>query len=212
MASDPQPLSLPDLFDVGPMPAVISRIRDNTVLAINTRTAELFDVLQRDVTGVRVSDYYANPVERAKLAERVQRDGRVDNMRIELRRPGGGTFWALASARLISVAGELCVFTVFSDISEQVEAETRLRASERRLAESEARARLIIDTAHDAFVGIDSTGTIITWNAQAERTFGWSRDEAVGRSLAETHHPARVPRRATSTAWSDFTRRARRRS
>ena len=38
-----------------------------------------------------------------------------------------------------------------------------------RLAESEARARLIVDTAHDAFIGIDSAGGIAAWNAQAER-------------------------------------------
>ena len=58
-----------------------------------------------------------------------------------------------------------------------------------RLAESEARARLIVDTAHDAFIGIDSSGTIVTWNAQAERTFGWPREQALGRNLAETIIP-----------------------
>ena len=58
-----------------------------------------------------------------------------------------------------------------------------------RLAESDARARLIVDTAHDAFVGVDSTGRIITWNAQAERTFGWRREEAVGRDMASTIIP-----------------------
>ena len=69
-------------------------------------------------------------------------------------------------------------------------ADEERRTALARLAESEARARLIIDTAHDAFVGIDSTGTIITWNSQAERTFGWTREEAVGRSLAQTLIPA----------------------
>jgi two-component system sensor histidine kinase/response regulator len=189
MVRDPHAAPLPDLFDSGPMPAVISRISDNTVVAINVRTAELFEVTQKDLAGARVSDYYANPIERAKLAERIQRDGRVDNMRIELRRPGGGTFWALASSRLISVGGELCIFTVFSDISEQVEAEERLRASERRLAESEARARIVINTAPDAFIGMDSEGMILQWNAEAERTFGWTHDEVMGRSVAETIIP-----------------------
>jgi PAS domain S-box-containing protein len=189
MPRDQHAAPLPDLFDVGPMPAVISRISDNTVVAINTRTAELFELSPEGVVGARVSDYYANPIERAKLAERIQRDGRVDNMRIELRRPGGGTFWALASSRLISVGGELCIFTVFSDISEQVAAEERLRASERRLAESEALARIVINTAPDAFIGMDSEGLILQWNAEAERTFGWSRDEVLGRSVAETIIP-----------------------
>src|SRR5262245_8498746 len=50
--------------------------------------------------------------------------------------------------------------------------------------------RLIIDAAYDAFVLMDSAGRIIEWNPQAEVTFGWSRQEAVGRELATTIIPA----------------------
>jgi PAS domain S-box-containing protein len=64
-------------------------------------------------------------------------------------------------------------------------AEEERRAALARFAESEARARLIVDTAHDVFIGIDSTGRIVTWNAQAERTFGWARAEVLGRKLEE---------------------------
>jgi PAS domain S-box-containing protein len=68
-------------------------------------------------------------------------------------------------------------------------AEEERRSALARVAESEARARLIVDTAHDAFIGIDSAGRIVTWNAQAEATFGWTRAEAMGRNLAETIIP-----------------------
>lgn len=54
------------------------------------------------------------------------------------------------------------------------------------VAESDTRAHLILDTAHDAFVGMDADGRIVQWNAQAEKTFGWTRAEAIGRNLAET--------------------------
>jgi PAS domain S-box-containing protein len=56
---------------------------------------------------------------------------------------------------------------------------------------SEERYRLIIETAHDAFVAIDEHGRITDWNAQAEKSFGWMREEAVGRRLAETIIPRR---------------------
>jgi PAS domain S-box-containing protein len=46
-------------------------------------------------------------------------------------------------------------------------------------------ARLLIDTANDAVVSIDDTSVILDWNRTAERMFGWSRDEAVGRILTE---------------------------
>src|SRR5262245_3626242 len=57
------------------------------------------------------------------------------------------------------------------------------REAVEKLAESEARARLVVDTAHDAFIGMNSEGNIVMWNAQAVATFGWTREEAVGQSL-----------------------------
>jgi PAS domain S-box-containing protein len=54
----------------------------------------------------------------------------------------------------------------------------------------EERTRLIVDAALDAVVTIDDAGRIIDWNAQAERIFGWPRDEAIGRQVADTIIPA----------------------
>jgi len=54
-----------------------------------------------------------------------------------------------------------------------------------KLAQSEARARLLVDTAHDAFIGMHSDGAVVMWNAQAVSTFGWTREEAIGRKLSE---------------------------
>jgi PAS domain S-box-containing protein len=54
-----------------------------------------------------------------------------------------------------------------------------------------ARTRLIVDTAHDAFISFDPDGRITDWNPEAEATFGWSRREVLGRDLASTIIPAR---------------------
>jgi PAS domain S-box-containing protein len=63
------------------------------------------------------------------------------------------------------------------------------RQAVQNLAESEARSRLVLDSAHDAFIGMDSDGRIVSWNPQAASTFGWSRDEVIGRQLSETIIP-----------------------
>ena len=60
---------------------------------------------------------------------------------------------------------------------------------EHALRQNEMRTRSIIDTANDAFIAIDAGGVIKDWNPQAEATFGWSRKEALGRTLAETVIP-----------------------
>jgi PAS domain S-box-containing protein len=62
---------------------------------------------------------------------------------------------------------------------------------EQALAQSEERVRSIIDTAGDALIGMDAGGLITDWNPQAEATFGWSRDEAIGRLVATTIIPER---------------------
>ena len=49
----------------------------------------------------------------------------------------------------------------------------------------------ILQTAHEAFVSMDAGGFITDWNLQAETTFGWSREEAVGRVLSDTIIPHR---------------------
>jgi two-component system sensor histidine kinase/response regulator len=53
------------------------------------------------------------------------------------------------------------------------------------LESSEQRYRLIVETAFDAFVGINSQGAIVDWNAQAEAMFGWKRSEITGKLLSE---------------------------
>ena len=62
---------------------------------------------------------------------------------------------------------------------------TESRLAQETLRESEQLARGIVDTALDAFVQMDESGTISDWNSQAEKIFGWSRGEALGRSLGE---------------------------
>ena len=52
------------------------------------------------------------------------------------------------------------------------------------LRQSEERARSVIATAGDAYIQYDCDGVVAEWNHQAEKTFGWSREEAIGQQLA----------------------------
>ncbi len=57
--------------------------------------------------------------------------------------------------------------------------------------EASRRYREIVENAFDAFIGIDSNGVIMDWNAQAEATFGWSRSEAIGQTVSHLIIPER---------------------
>jgi len=59
------------------------------------------------------------------------------------------------------------------------------------LRQQKVRVRKVIDSAHEAYVCIDSRSIINDWNPMAEKIFGWSRSEAIGKSLLETIVPKR---------------------
>lgn len=57
--------------------------------------------------------------------------------------------------------------------------------SEQELRKREAELQMVLQNANDAYVCIDHNGVIRDWNQQAEQTFGWSSQEAIGRRLDE---------------------------
>ena len=66
---------------------------------------------------------------------------------------------------------------------------TARKGAESALAEGKERFYTVIETALDAVVQMDAEGIITGWNAQAEKTFGWPREEAIGRAVDETIIP-----------------------
>jgi len=64
-----------------------------------------------------------------------------------------------------------------------------LDGARRALEDMSRHARLLVDTANDAVVSIDEESIILDWNRAAERMFGWTRAEVVGRVLTEVIVP-----------------------
>src|SRR5580692_8101227 len=53
------------------------------------------------------------------------------------------------------------------------------------LESSEEQLRLIFNAALDAVITMNAEGKVTNWNSEAEKTFGWSSQEALGRRLSE---------------------------
>lgn len=90
---------------------------------------------------------------------------------------------AVSVFALISVL--LFVLFVWINAVRGERADNRRRAAERALRLSEERNQLIVETALDAVITMNSKGVVTGWNTQAEKTFGWTRAEALNRELAE---------------------------
>lgn len=55
--------------------------------------------------------------------------------------------------------------------------------------------RLLINSALDAVICMDTSGKITLWNPQAEKVFGWKEEEALGKRLPETIIPQQYRKR-----------------
>jgi len=76
------------------------------------------------------------------------------------------------------------------ELAERRLVEAKLGQEERELKRSEVRKAAIVDAALDCIVTIDHDGCITEFNPAAEHTFGYRRDEVLGKHLADVIIPA----------------------
>jgi PAS domain S-box-containing protein len=72
----------------------------------------------------------------------------------------------------------------FADITQRL-------AAQRAIKESEERKAAVLRSTLDSIITMDRNGCVVEFNPAAERTFGYSREEAVGATLAELIIPKR---------------------
>jgi PAS domain S-box-containing protein len=96
--------------------------------------------------------------------------GRYEEQGMRIRKDGSRFLASVVFTALRDSAGNLRGFSEFShDLSER--------------QESEARYRGLLEAAPDAMVVVDQGGAIVLLNVQAEKTFGYSRNELVGQQV-----------------------------
>jgi PAS domain S-box-containing protein len=94
----------------------------------------------------------------------------------------GRTFPVEISLGYYKLGAKKMAVAFITDVSERKKAETILRSSEET-------TRLIMNSALDAIICIDTEGCITVWNPQAEKIFGWTEPEIKGRRLSDTIIP-----------------------
>lgn len=60
------------LFEASPMPLILSRAKDQTVITGNEAASRLFEVSKSEADGLRALDYWVDPAERAKVLTEVR--------------------------------------------------------------------------------------------------------------------------------------------
>jgi two-component system, cell cycle sensor histidine kinase and response regulator CckA len=127
-----------------------------------------------------VNETTREPVE--SPVEKVLREGMVvglANHAVLIARDGSERPIADSGAPIRDRSGRIHgVVLVFRDQREE-------RDAERALRESEARKEAILAAALDGIVTVDRQGIVMEFNPAAQLTFGYAREDAVGKALAE---------------------------
>ncbi len=152
--------------------AILTKSLDGTILSWNAAASQLYGYTEAEAVGMPVTellpadrkDEVSQIVARLSSGERisefetsrVRKDGSIVDVSLTItpvRRAGGPVVGAATIARDVT---------------------------ERRLAESRNRLASIVDAAFYPVFSADLGGNILTWNAAAERLFGYSASEMVG--------------------------------
>lgn len=167
------------------------------IIEVNEAFARLLGYTQQELVGRPIFDFIVEtPQGVAARARQTLGAASPTVTARQYRRKDGSTVDVEKSATVLQIGGRRVLCTVVHDITERKLAEEAIRRSEEQ-------TRLIVETALDAFIAMDQDGRIQGWNAQAEKTFGWPRDEAIGRLLAETIIPVQY-RQAHAAGISRF--------
>jgi PAS domain S-box-containing protein len=156
-------------------------------LMVNQRFAETFQVEREQVIGKSDHDLFDHASADAYRAmdQRVAAADRPLTEEETFPLEDGPHTWLSVKAPLHDDAGRAyAVFGISTDVTDQRRAQVALR-------DSEQRNRLIVESALDAVVTIDSAGVITGWSPHAETTFGWTQDEALGKPVDELILPER---------------------
>jgi PAS domain S-box-containing protein len=160
---------------------------------VSRRTLEYFGKTQEELISWEINDT-VHPDDLPRIAPLVIKSfatGTSFEDEIRYRRADGVYRWF--KAHIVPVRntnGNIDGFyALITDIEDRKRADEKLRQEQKELKRSEVRKTAILNSALDCIVTIDHEGRITEFNPAAEQTFGYRRDEVVGRSMADVIIP-----------------------
>ena len=165
------------------------------IVLVNAETERMFGYGREQLIGQPIESLLPLGLRAAHLRDRKEFVARPERRRMGVGRDlfgvrkDGTEFPVEIGLNPISTREGLLVLASVVDITES-------KKAQQALVESAAMARGIVDTALDAFVQMDESGVIVEWNSQAEVMFGWSRAQAIGKTVAELIVPEIASRAA----------------
>jgi PAS domain S-box-containing protein len=171
------------LFEASPIPLFVFDVETFEILAANDAMVRLYGYTHDELLRMSVIDF-RRPADRdsAKRTITALDDAEAAGNARHCRKDGSLLFIEYVSRILaFGVAGRRARITVVTDVTARHEAE-----------EMRALLAAIVQSSNDAIVSQDLDGTVTSWNAAAEKLFGYSAAEAVGMPIGLVIPPDRL--------------------
>jgi PAS domain S-box-containing protein len=170
------------LFETSPVGMALAAV-DGTLTAVNLAACRLWGRPERELVGSPGLDLvHPDDREEAACQVRLLLAGQVEELRRERRfvRPGGSVVWAEALMRVAGGDGgpPQCLQWALVDVTERKQAEA-----------ARSWMAAVVESSQDAIIGTTLDGVILNWNAGAERIFGYTAGEMLGRNAMVLRPP-----------------------
>ncbi|MCH8011556.1 MAG: PAS domain S-box protein [Candidatus Marinimicrobia bacterium] len=155
---------------------------EGTILDVNRAATEILGYEKEELVGRPLKDIYV-PESLRKMEENIekwQKTGKLKDVEMVIQGKGGEKRVILLNSGAVKDKDGNIIHSVSaqSDITERKQAEEKLRETHEKLKTS-------IDNMPNAYILCDTETIVLEWNLAAEKIFGYSKEEMLGKNLID---------------------------
>ena len=166
-----------------PIPFIISRVSDGLILYANTEFFQTFQFSPEYlVNRKKIGDFYHNLTDLEVLLTVFNQQGFIHNYELQLKKADGTRFWAIVSLQYLNFNNKSAILTVFNDINDRKNAETKLQEQNEFLR--------IIFKSIPLMIALVAPNCKLQWvNQEWENILGWKFQDFQTRNVLEVLYP-----------------------
>jgi PAS domain S-box-containing protein len=172
--------------------AVISKDLTGTVMSWNQAAERLFGYRADEMIGQPVMKLIPQDrqAEEHSILEKIRRGETVDTYETIRRRKDGTDFHvSLTISPLFDAQGNVIgASKIARDITERVQHESVLAHSRERLRQALQYQEAIVSHMGEGLYTVNRQGLVVSMNQAAEKLFGWTKEELIGRKMHDLTH------------------------